>query len=231
MNASPRVRLSFTPQAGPQVAFLRCPADIVVYGGSRGGGKTYAVLGEFWLHAEEHGVYARGLIVRKSREDLKDTIAQAQIMYGSAAKWIEKGAYFRFSNGARLYAAYLEKDKDAEHYQGWSLTRVYVEELTQFASPDPVFKLLGALRSAAGIRVQLRATCNPGGVGHAWVKSWIIDNGAYEIIEDPDTHLTRVFIPAKLTDNPALLANDPTYVNRLRSVGSPELVRAWLEGD
>ena len=48
MNAAPRVRLSFTPQAGPQVAFLRCPADIVVYGGSRGGGKTYAVLGEFW---------------------------------------------------------------------------------------------------------------------------------------------------------------------------------------
>jgi len=173
------VRLGFVPQKGPQLAFIKAPTDIVVYGGARGGGKTYASLGEFWCHAEDHGADAVGLIVRRSREDLKDTIATAIRMYGNAARYSEKGNVFRFANGARLNCAYLENDRDAENYQGWSLTRVYVEELTQFPLPDPVFKLLATLRSSKGIKPQFRATCNPGGVGHGWVKEWIIDPGEY----------------------------------------------------
>jgi len=229
MNVS--VRLGFVPQKGPQLAFIKAPTDIVVYGGARGGGKTYASLGEFWIHAEDHGADAVGLIVRRSREDLKDTIATAIRMYGNAARYSEKGNVFRFANGARLNCAYLENDRDAENYQGWSLTRVYVEELTQFPLPDPVFKLLATLRSSKGIRPQFRATCNPGGVGHGWVKEWIIDPGEYQITVDPESGLSRAFIPAKLKDNPALMDSDPNYVNRLKAVGSPELVKAWLNGD
>jgi len=225
------VRLGFVPQPGPQLAFIKCPVDIVVYGGARGGGKTYASLGEFWIHAEDHGAEAVGLIVRRSREDLKDTIATAIRMYGNAAKYSEKGNVFRFANGARLNCAYLENDRDAENYQGWSLTRVYVEELTQFPLPDPVFKLLATLRSSAGIKPQFRATCNPGGPGHGWVKNWIIDQGEYQLVTDEESGLVRTFIPAKLIDNPALLSNDPNYVNRLKAVGSSELVKAWLDGD
>ena len=82
-----------------------------------------------------------------------------------------------------------------------------------------------------GIKCQFRATCNPGGPGHGWVKDWVINLGPNKPFHDPNTGLTRVFIPAKLTDNPALLKNDPGYINRLKSSGSPELVRAWLEGD
>lgn len=227
-----KVVIGFKPQPGPQVAFLRAPFDIVVYGGARGGGKSYATLGEFWLHADRHGQHARGLMVRKTREDLKDTIDVALIMYGSAAVWNEQKKFFRFRNGAVLHMAYLESDSDAQNYQGWSLTRVYVEELTQYADNRGIFKLLATLRSAApGIKCQFRATCNPGGPGHSWVKAWIIDHGPLTPYTDPETGLTRVFIPAKVTDNPALLANDPSYVNRLRASGSPELVRAWLEGD
>jgi hypothetical protein len=109
------------------------------------------------------------------------------------------------SNGARLNCAYLENDRDAENYQGWSLTRVYVEELTQFPMPDPVFKLLATLRSSKNIKPQMRCTCNPGGAGHGWVKEWIIDHGEYELVTDPESGLQRTFIPAKLADNPALL--------------------------
>jgi hypothetical protein len=226
-----RIQQRFIPQEGPQMAYLKCPCDIVVYGGARGGGKTFSALGEFWIHAEMYGEDARGLMIRKTREDLKDTIAVAERMYGNAAKYQEKGAFFKFATGARLYCAYLENDGDAEHYQGWSLTRVYVEELTQFASPTPVMRLLGSLRSSAGIRCQMRCTCNPGGPGHLWVKQWIVDHGPYRVITDDETGLTRTFIPALLTDNPALLAADPNYINRLRAVGSPQLVKAWLEGD
>jgi hypothetical protein len=225
------VNAGFAPQPGPQAAFVACPADIVVYGGARGGGKTYASLGEFWIHAEDYGEHAIGLMVRKTREDLKDTIAVGQKMFGKAALWKEKGGYFGFTNGAKLYAAYLETDKDAENYQGWSLTRVYVEELTQYASSSPVFKLLATLRSANGVPCQFRATCNPGGPGHSWVKAWAIDQGAFTPVTDPDTGLVRVFIPAQVKDNPKLQQSDPNYVNRLKASGSAQLVRAWLEGD
>ena len=54
-------------------------------------------------------------------------------MYGSAADWNDQKKTFRFDNGGVLHMAYLESDADAQNYQGWSLTRVYVEELTQYA--------------------------------------------------------------------------------------------------
>src|SRR6187399_499387 len=221
----------FIPQRGPQYAFITCPCDVVIYGGARGGGKSYATLGEFWLHAQDHGADAKGLMVRRSREDLKDTIETAMAMYGGAAVWNDQKKFFRFKGGGVLHMAYLETNADAMNYQGWSLTRVYVEELTQYASPKGIFKLFATLRSTAGVKCQFRATCNPGGPGHGWVKHWIIDLGPFSPTTDAATGLTRVFIPAKLSDNPALMSSDPGYVGRLRASGSPELVRAWLEGD
>ena len=226
-----KIVTGFKPQPGPQHHFLTCPADIVVYGGARGGGKSFAALGEFWCHAEDWGPHAKGLMLRRSREDLKDTIDVARQMYGSAAEWKDKEKQFRFRNGAVFHMAYLENDADAMNYQGWSLTRVYVEELTQYPSSAGIFRLFATLRTTSGARCQFRATCNPGGPGHHWVKSWIIDNGPYRPVKDLDTGLIRIFIPAKITDNPTLLSNDPNYVNRLRASGSPALVKAWLDGN
>ena len=91
-----------------------------------------------------------------------------------------------------------------------------------------IFKLFATLRSKAGIKPQFKATCNPGGPGHHWVKAWAVDIGPNTPVTDPVSGLTRVFIPAKLADNPALLLADPMYVNRLKASGSPEL---RLEGD
>jgi hypothetical protein len=226
-----KIITGFKPQPGPQHHFLTCPADIVVYGGARGGGKSFASLGEFWCHAEDWGSHAKGLMLRRSREDLKDTIDVARQMYGDAAEWKDKEKQFRFRNGAVFHMAYLESDADAMNYQGWSLTRVYVEELTQYASSTGIFRLFAVLRTTSGARCQFRATCNPGGPGHHWVKDWVIDHGAYRPIKDAKTGLIRIFIPAKIADNPALLNNDPNYINRLKAAGSPALVKAWLDGD
>src|SRR3954469_9674691 len=87
-----------------------------------------------------------------------------------------------------------------------------------------------ACRRFARVRA-MKATCNPGGPGHHWVKSWAIDCGPYRTTVDPETGLSRVYVPARVGDNPKLLENDPRYIDRLRSVGSTELVRAWLDGD
>ncbi|MEQ1955845.1 terminase large subunit domain-containing protein [Mesorhizobium yinganensis] len=122
-------------------------------------------------------------------------------------------------------------DRDAQAYQGWSLTRVYFDEATQLQSLDPVLALLATLRSAKAVRGQMKISCNPGGPSHNAVKEMFVDNGPYNVVLDRQTGMTRVFIPAKVGDNPALLEADPRYVDRLKAVGSPERVSACLEGD
>ena len=138
---------------------------------------------------------------------------------------------WRAPNGARLRFAYLERDADADLYQGHSYTRVYIEETGNFPTPAPIMKLMATLRSGAGVPVGLRATGNPGGPGHQWVKARYIDPAPLgnKIIHDPVTGLERVFIPAKVDNNVHI--DVEAYKQRLRASGSQELVAAWLDGD
>ncbi len=232
--------LTWTPQPGPQDAFVKSPFFEVVYGGARGGGKTDAALGDFALHAHEFKERAKGLLVRRTRVALEPTIARARQIYRPAgAVWNDRKSAFTWPNGAIISFRHLDNDADADLYQGHDYSRVYVEELTQFPHPGPVDKLKATLRSATGAFCGFRATCNPGGPGHNWVKARYIDSGATTPITETfvnpfdgtSASLTRVFLPARLSDNPALMANDPLYVARLRLAGSENLVRAWLEGD
>lgn len=236
----PATKLAWAPQAGPQTAYVNCPVFEVCYGGARGGGKTSGSLGEWLIHEYEYKQHARGLFIRRNLTDLEDTIEEARNLYEPlGAQWMAQKTQFRFPSGALLRFRYLERDEDASKYQGHEYTRVYVEELTQFASDKPVMKLKGALRSRHGVPCKFRATCNPGGPGHGWVKARYIDPGAWKIIyeefSNPFTgemqRLGRVFIPARLSDNPMLLEADPLYVAKLQQTGSAELVKAWLLGD
>jgi len=222
--------MTWEPQRGPQAAFVHSDVFEVVYGGARGGGKTDAALGDFALHAQAWGGAARGLMVRRTRVALEPTIERARAIYGpEGATWQEAKSRFVWPTGAVLYVRYLDRDADADLYQGHSYSRVYVEELTQFPSPRPIDKLKATLRSPAGAPCGFRATCNPGGAGHTWVKARYIDPGPFDPVEDEG--LGRLFIPARLADNPRLVESDPSYVARLRQSGSAQLVRAWLEGD
>src|SRR5262249_40413628 len=127
--------------------------------------------------------------------------------------------------------AYLERDADAMQYTGHSYTRVYVEEIGNFPNPAPLLKLMATLRSGAGVPVGLRATGNPGGVGHHWVKQRYVDpapNGG-KLITDEATGLKRIFIPSKVDNN--VYIDIEAYKQRLRATGSAELVKAWLDGD
>lgn len=203
----------------------------ILFGGARGGGKTDAVLGEWLLHSDKYGRDAIGLMVRRTRVELLETFERARVIYTPI------GATFTFSpmrvvmpNGARLTFAYLERDADADGYQGHSYTRIYIEECGNFPSAAPIMKLMACLRSGAGVPVGMRLTANPGGAGHQWVKARYIDAApqGWRKILDPESGLERIFIPSRVQDNRHL---GEDYVQRLRMVGSPELVRAWLEGD
>jgi hypothetical protein len=227
------------PQPGPQTALVCCPVFEVFYGGARGGGKTDGVLGDWISHADLFGVNAIGLMVRRTRTELVETIERSKALFRPlGAVYHEQQSMWTMPGGARLRFAYLERDADADNYQGHSYTRVYVEEAGNFPSSTPILKLMATLRSGAGVPCGMRLTGNPGGPGHQWVKARYIDPDplGWTIITseftDPFTgetvSLDRVFIPSSLRDNRYLGGK---YVAGLQMSGSPELVRAWLEGD
>ena len=220
------------PQPGPQIALLTCPVFEVFFGGARGGGKSDGMLGEWVNHASQYGENASGLMVRRERTQLYDLIERSRQLYTPLGAKLTDNVW-RFPNGARLRFAFLERDSDADAYQGHNYTRVYAEELGTFPQAAPVKKLMATLRSSKGVPVGFRATGNPGGPGHQWVRARYIDPApqGYKVITDPDTGLERVYIPSKLEDNRILTESDPNYVGRLKASGSAELVRAWLEGD
>jgi hypothetical protein len=226
-----KLSVAWTPQPGPQWEFCRCPVFEVFYGGARGGGKTDAVLGEFSIHADKYKRDAIGLMIRRSRAELVETIERSRAIYlPIGAKFNETDKMWRFPNGARLRFAYLERDVDAESYQGHSYTRLYCEEIGNFPNDKPILKLMATLRSGAGVPVGFRATGNPGGPGQGWVRARYIDPAplGWKIIPDERTGLERIYIPSRVADNKYL---DGGYVQRLRASGSDSLVRAWLDGD
>lgn len=219
------------PQHGPQLALVTCPIFEVFYGGARGGGKTDGVLGDFISHAGKYGKDAIALMVRRERVQLIETIERSKELYAPLGwKFHEQDKMWRAPDGARLRFAYLEHDSDAEAYQGHSYTRVYIEEIGNFPSPKPVMKLMATLRSSADVPVGFRATGNPGGPGHSWVKARYIDPapGGWKRIVDPASGLERIYIPSRVSDNHYL---GEGYIQRLRASGSEELVKAWLAGD
>lgn len=219
------------PQPGPQTALITCPVFEVFFGGARGGGKTDGMLGEWASHADLYGENAIGLMVRRTRTELVETIERSRVLF-TPLGWTfqETDKMWRSPEGARLRFAYLERDADADAYQGHSYTRVYVEEAGTFPSYKPIAKLMATLRSGAGVPVGMRLTGNPGGPGHNWVRQRYIDPApaGFQVIRDEQTHLERVYIPSRVRDN-RFLGED--YVQRLKAVGSETLVKAWLEGD
>ena len=113
-------------------------------------------------------------------------------------------------------------------------TGISFDEVTEYATPSGLLRMLSTLRSAAGVPCTVRLTGNPGGVGHSWVKSRYIDVGPpRHPFTDPETGFTRMFIPSRLQDNAILLDSDPGYRNRILAAtyGNEALRKAWLEGD
>jgi len=145
MVAEPKVRVAWPPRGNPaQMRLLKCQVFEIFFGGARGGGKTDGVLGEFGAHASRYGKDAIGLMVRRTRAELVETIERSREIYGPLGwKLNDTEKMWRAPDGARLRFAYLERDADAA----------------------PVMKLMATLRSGAGVQVGLRATGNPGGRG------------------------------------------------------------------
>ncbi len=156
----------------------------------------------------------------------------------------------RWVNGARIFLNHLQLDKHVEKYQGQDIHVLGLDEATQMTEYQ-IRYLFGSVRrgewrpptNAAPIVQRLidldrlpliLMSANPGGVSHKFIKERFIDQGSYTIVERKEVGeraFRRQFIPARAEDNPNLLKNDPDYLDRLESMGNPELVRAMREGD
>lgn len=229
------------PQPGPQAAAITARfADELFFGGARGGGKSDFQLGYQLDGAQKYGKNWRGIMFRKTFPQLEELQGRARQIFGGA------GAQFRtqpsseyqnsncwyFPNGATVRMRYIEHERDFEQYQGHQYTGISFDELTNYPTDVGYKMMLSCLRSAEGVPCTVRATGNPGGVGHIWVKARFIDAmPPYTPYVDQKTGLTRIFIPSRVQDNEILMRSDPTYINRLKASGSDALVKAWLEGD
>tara|TARA_R110002096_G_scaffold188123_3_gene367951 strand:- start:371 stop:2221 length:1851 start_codon:yes stop_codon:yes gene_type:complete len=240
----------FAPNPGPQTEFLAASEREVLYGGSAGSGKSYALLADPMRY---FGVTAfNGLILRRTNDELRELVWKSQELYPKAypgAKWQEKKSQWVFPSGARLWMTYLERDDDVMRYQGQSFSYIAVDELTQYATPFSFVYLRSRLRTTdPDLPIFMRATSNPGGPGHQWVKRAFIDPAppgktfeatdieTGDVLRYPQSHekagqslFNRRFIPATLKDNPYLY-DDGQYEANLLSLPENQR-RQLLEGD
>jgi len=182
-----------------------------------------------YIHRAAH----RALILRKTMPELREIIDKTRELYPQAVpgcKYKEVEKRWIFPSGATIEFGYLERDADVYRYQGQAYSLIAFDELTHLATEFPWNYLASRLRTTdPEIECYLRATTNPGGVGHMWVKSRYIDPASPNTTFVGADGLTRKFIPATLHDNP-YLAKDGNYERMLRSL--PEVQRRrLLEGD
>jgi len=223
------------PQPGPQaLAVAAAFIDELLYGGARGGGKTSFLLGDF-LQDIDYGPGWTGIFFRRSYPELEEAIKQSKSMYTPlGAVWKVSERTWHFPSGATLKMRHLDNEQDADLYQGHEYPWIGWDELGNWPNLTSYDRLKACLRTTDPrvLRKRIRASANPGGPGHHAVRAYFIDHAPLGFQRIVGEHgMTRMFIPAKLTDNQILMTVDPGYVDRLRSLGSKELVRAWLEGD
>lgn len=177
----------------------------MLYGGAAGGGKSSALLMAAAQYVETPGYSA--LLLRKSFPDLMQAdalIPRSKEWWMGKADYSSQGRRWTFPSGATITFGYLERDDDVYQYQGAAFQFIGVDELTQH-SEFPYTYLFSRLRKPMGMPVPLRmrASANPGGKGHEFVKNRFIKS------TQPD----RTFVPARLQDNPSL--DEAAYIQSL----------------
>lgn len=165
------------PQPGPQSVFLSTTADIAIYGGGAGSGKTFALLLEPLRHYD-NGQFG-AVIFRRNSTQVRN---QGGLWHESLGLYSQFGAHpreafleWRFPSGMRVKFAHLEHDRTVYDWQGSQLAMIAYDELTHF-SAHQFFYMLSRNRSMSGVPGYVRATCNPD--ADSWVKdliAWWID--------------------------------------------------------
>lgn len=240
------------PQPGSQEFFLADPTMEVLYEGTRGPGKTDALIMDFCQDVGKgYGAEWKGILFRQSHPQLRDIIEKSK-------KWIKRiwpnaiynevKTMWEWPTGERLYFAHFNVRSDYDNYHGHAYPWIGWEELTNWPSPDCYISMFSCSRSTIkGMPRKVRATTNPYGVGHNWVKSrWRLPingetiNGRKPtvgpLIQDSvdvagNKEPPRRAIHGYLDENVLLLHADPTYKDKIKAAArNASELAAWMDG-
>ena len=173
------------PQEGPQTDFLSCPADMVIYGGSAGGGKSYGLL----LDPLRYVVHPKfgAVILRRTNPEIMnegglwDEACGLYLPLGARARQDDKS--FTFPSGAVISLSHLQHEKNVYGWQGSQVPYLGFDELTHFTERQ-FWYLSSRQRNVSGIPNLIRCTCNPD--PDSFVRKlidWWIDVEGYAILE------------------------------------------------
>lgn len=228
----------WAPQPGSQQAFLAAPFFEVLYEGTRGPGKTDALLMSFaQFVGAGFGAAWKGVLFREEYKELADVITKSKKWFRQifpAARFLEsKGDYkWVFSTGEELLFRAGKTGDDYWDYHGHEYPWLGFEELTKWASPDFYEAMQSCCRSTMpNMPRMIRATTNPFGRGHNWVKAKFIDPAPPGVPFIGEHGRMRCRIRGYLAENKILLRTDPEYINTLKGVKDPNKRKAWLDGD
>lgn len=227
---SPAQTVLWKPHSGQQMKYFRRREFEVLFGGAKGGGKSECLLIDA-IRDASHPRY-RGLILRRQLKDAEDLIDRSLRLFPSifpGARFNKNEAKWYFPSGATLQFGHAKEEADVYAYNGREFHFIGFDELQEFTLKQYLFMFSVARSSVPELRPRIRATANPGGIGHVWIdmRFGITRGMAEKTIRDPDTGLTRVFIPSSYRDNPSI---DPMYVANLMTLPD-KLRRAYMEGD
>jgi len=176
MSPSPRATISAQP--GPQTAFLRSEADICIYGGAAGGGKTVGLILEPLRHVSRVANFA-AVFFRRTTPQITNPGAlwdESLNFYPRLGGTPHLGVHeWRWPRASKIKFSHLQLETTVHDWQGAQITLICFDELTHFTAYQ-FFYMVSRNRSTCGVRPYIRATCNPD--ADSWVAeflAWWID--------------------------------------------------------
>ena len=217
------IHLEFNPR---QREFFKARGRHICYGGARGGGKSWAArMKAVGLCSRYQGL--RVLLMRRTFPELLENHVRPLLgILNGIAQYKSTENAFLFPNGSLLKMGYCATENDVYQYQGQEWDVIILEEATHFTETQMQFLTTCNRSTRTDFSARMYYTCNPGNVGHGWVKRLFIDRD-YKGTERPEDY---VFIPARVYDNRVLMESDPDYVRTLENLPDAQR-RAFLDGD